>query len=707
MRRISAFFFPVRNAGKDERARAELAIITSIGAIIISIPGGLGFVAAGMPGRAAGTGLAIACSVLTLMALRLSRSVLLARAIFGISFTLLVVGNSLLSGDPSLLGWVALVSVIVVLLSDIKRALPWFAANGVVMLALTAFFLSDPTRVQMPGPGVLMVRLVFFLGMILGLMLFAAAGRDRALRALELARDEANRANALKSEFLANFSHEIRTPLNGVLGTTDGLLAGELTDEVRAQLLIIQSSGSSLLRTINDVLELSRIEAGRLDLFPVPTDVPALLSEVVELFRARATAGGLSLRLELESGHPRHVKVDDLRLRQVVQNLVGNAVKFTRTGEVVVRLARGEVSGAGVLTRISVQDTGPGIEAEAVSRLFSAFSQARPRTDRAGGSGLGLAICHQFIELMEGKLSVDSTPGKGSTFHVELTLPPSAQEQPVAAPPRQELAPPQRLKLLVVDDNEINLKVAVSLLRRLGHELVVARDGEQALEAIAEHQPDVVFMDRHMPVLDGLEATMRLRASGDGRPVVAVTASVYAEDRQRCLASGMNYFVSKPLTLQALQTALREVAGGSAPSKAGPARRILVVDDDPHVRLMTVRLLRSEGFEVMDAGDVEAAQILFELAEPGYVLVDQVLGGAEDGLHFAERLSRRCRALQVVVTSGRTPSEEQLGLLHGVGGRFLCKPYNRAGLMASLNHDDLLPLPRGGETPPAHADHEQ
>ena len=688
--RLAGVIFPATSQSEDERTHAQVVILACLGGALASGGGMIALLLAGLPARAAITSIGLLCCALTLVVLRTSRDVNTASQVLATTLTFGYGLGALRSGDPTLLGWVGIVPFCVLLMSEIKWAALWLAVSLTTIVGVSALLLRDAAHVELAPPVVLLVRLVMFLGSIFGLTLVSVLGRQRTQRSLEEARDEANRANALKSEFLASFSHEIRTPLNGVLGTADALLAGGLEPQVREALLVIQRSGSSLLRTINDVLELSRIEAGRLDLFPVATDLPSLLAEVVELFRARANASGLSLRLELAPGHPGHVTVDDLRLRQVVQNLVANAVKFTRQGAVRVRLAEGPVAAGHVLTRISVEDTGPGIEPAALERLFSAFTQARPRADRAEGAGLGLAISKQFIELMEGKLSVDTQPGRGATFTIELTLP-VADVRTTPAPPSQAPAPALRFKVLVVDDNEINLKVAVSLLTRLGHELVVARDGAQALAAVAAHQPDVVFMDCHMPGIDGLEATRRLRAAGDGRPVIALTASVYAEDQRRCREAGMNHFVSKPVTLLALQAAVREVTGGRSPMPcAAPLvdacpRRVLVVDDDPHVRRMTVRMLRAEGYEVNDAGDIEAALILFERAQPGFLLVDHVLGGEEDGLHFAARLSQRVPSLRVVVTSGRPPSVEQLATLEETGGKFLEKPYSRKLLVACMD----------------------
>lgn len=670
---------------ENEVARRQLALWCSAGSIFASGVVVTALTLAGMPERAAIGGLAAACGVFGLVVLRFDGSAQRVGQALGASMTLCYALAALGNGDPSLLGWIALAPTAVLLVSDIKAALGWFIGCGGLIIGVFAFLVSDPSRLHLPPSGVIVVRLSVFLVSVFALTLGSAYVRERTQRSLEEAHDEAKRANALKSQFLASFSHEVRTPLNGVLGTADAMLAGELAPDVREQLLIIQRSGSSLLRTIDDVLELSRVEAGRLDLFPVVTDLPRLLGEVVELFRARASSKGVAVGLALSPGHPRHVMVDDLRLRQVVQNLVSNAVKFTARGQVLVRLDGRALEGGRAVTTVSVEDTGAGISPEAVSNLFLAFTQARPRIDRAEGTGLGLAISHQFVERMGGTLTVDTAPGRGSIFKVELALALAAEGAP--NPETQRVLPPaRRLKLLVVDDNEINLTVASSLLARLGHEVGVARDGEQALSAITTHQPEVVFMDCHMPVLDGLDATRRLRSLGDKRPVIAVTASVYSEDRERCREAGMNAFVSKPVTLAALQAALAEVAGLTAPAalEKPEVERVLVVDDDPEVRRMTVRLLRAEGYEVADAGDIAAATILFERSEPNHLVVDQVLGGTEDGLQFAARLCGRTLGLHVVLTSGRSPSAEQLRSLEASGGRFLPKPYDRRALIASL-----------------------
>jgi len=278
-----------------------------------------------------------------------------------------------------LLAWLSLVPVVAMLYSTVRQALVWFVIVLACVVVEGGLLARAPELLLWVPPLQLVARLTVGIVLGFGLTVAFVVGRLRAQQQLLAVRDEARAANALKSVFLASFSHEIRTPLNGVLGTADGLLAGPLPPPVREQLLIIQRSGSSLLRTINDVLELSRVESGRVELFPVAADLPTLLAEVVDLFRARATAAGLELSLDLAPGHAGSVMVDDLRLRQVVQNLVSNAVKFTHRGHVRVTLSGARDAQGLETTRIAVIDSGPGIAPEAAARLFAVFTQARPR----------------------------------------------------------------------------------------------------------------------------------------------------------------------------------------------------------------------------------------------------------------------------------------------------------------------------------------
>ena len=681
LQRLSALVYPVDAPSDEECTRAELLILGSIvvaGAAVLMLM----LKTAGVFERVPVALPALVCCTVCLATLRLTRSLDAASTVLSASLTVTCTVAGWWFRDLTLLAWLALVPIAALLHSTARQATVWMVVDLACVLLVGGLLARQPEPLFWAPAGQLVLRLAVATVLAFSLTVSFAVGRRRAEQALLQARDEARAANALKSAFLASFSHEIRTPLNGVLGTADGLLASPLPAPVREQLLIIQRSGSSLLRTINDVLELSRIESGRVELFPVATDLQALLSEVVDLFRARATAAGLELTLDLAPGHPRHVVVDDLRLRQVVQNLVSNAVKFTQRGYVRVTL-EGQRDTEGLeVTRITVSDSGPGIAPDAAARLFSVFTQARPKTDRADGSGLGLALSRNFVELMGGTLELQTSPGHGSTFTVSLRLPPARPAEPAPMTPPLALRLP--LKVLVVDDNEVNLKVASSLVARLGHQTVTARDGAQALELIKAEQPDGVLMDCQMPVMDGFEATRALRSAGDLRPVIAVTASVYGEDQAHCREAGMNHFVSKPVSLRTLEAALRDVKPQARPAANGGKRRVLVVDDDPYVRRATVRMLRAEGYEVDDAADVEAALILFERTTPHHVLIDFVLGGEEDGLHFARRLLQGHAGLGVVVTSGAVPTGQQLAELTADGGRFLSKPYTGATLARAL-----------------------
>ncbi len=682
LHRLVALVYPVEAPSGEERTRAELLIV---GSLIVAGAASLMLVmvAIGLFARAPVALPAFLCCAACLVTLRLTRSLDAASMALSALLTITCAVAGWWFRDLTLLGWLGLVPIAALLHSTVRQATLWMVVDLVCILVIGGLLARQPEPLFWAPAGQLVMRLAIATVLAFSLTVSFAIGRRKAEQASLQARDEARAANAMKSAFLASFSHEIRTPLNGVLGTADGLLASPLPAPVREQLLIIQRSGSSLLRTINDVLELSRIESGRVELFPVATDLQALLSEVVDLFRARATAAGLELTLDLAPGHPRHVVVDDLRLRQVVQNLVSNAVKFTQRGYVRVTLEGKRDTEGLEVTRITVSDSGPGIAPDAAARLFSVFTQARPKTDRADGSGLGLALSRNFVELMGGTLELQTSPGHGSTFTVSLRLPPArpAEPTPMTPPPGLQQVP---LKVLVVDDNEINLKVATSLVTRLGHQTVTARDGAQALAVIKAEQPDVVLMDCQMPVMDGFEATRALRSTGDQRPVIAVTAPVYGEDQAHCREAGMNHFVSKPVSLRTLEAALRDVELRALPEAAGSKRRVLVVDDDPYVRRATVRMLRAEGYEVDDAADVESALILFERTTPQHVLIDFVLGGEEDGLHFARRLLQGHAGLGVVVTSGAVPTGQQLAQLTADGGRFLSKPYTGATLARAL-----------------------
>jgi PAS domain S-box-containing protein len=411
--------------------------------------------------------------------------------------------------------------------------------------------------------------------------------RHRTQLELAAARDAALDASVGKSVFLANTSHELRTPLNGILGLTEVLLGTDLDAQQHEYALAAHASGRTLLTILDDILDLAKIEAGKVQLEQVPFELAAVVERTVSPFRPLVAAAGTRLEVELDPRLPRWVLGDPTRFGQVLANLVSNAVKFTPAGSVRVLLATGRDRDGQV--QVQVADTGIGIPPETLGRLFTSFTQAAPSTARHfGGTGLGLAVSRQLAELQGGSLEAVSEDGVGSTFLFAVPLPPAAAPVTSTTTDRPEAAA-RPLRVLVAEDNLVNQLVVRTMLEQLGHVVDVVPDGAAAVAAVldGDARPDVVLMDCQMPVLDGYDATRRIRAAeppGRRVPVLGLSASAMTGDRAKGLAAGMDSYLTKPIALRDLHLALAGVEPAPDPAPqdgrhdAVPAQRPVGTD---------------------------------------------------------------------------------------------------------------------------------
>lgn len=411
---------------------------------------------------------------------------------------------------------------------------------------------------------------------------------EELVRELKLAKNLAESATKSKSDFLANMSHEIRTPMNGVLGMTAMLLETDLTDKQKIYFDTIEKSAKSLLSIINDILDFSKVESGKMSIEKIEFDMHDCINEIVTLFESSAHHQHLELNSHIARDVPQNVMADPGRIRQVLMNLVGNAVKFTEKGSITVTVSVIRRTQQSAMLFIEVSDTGIGIDAGLHEEIFTVFSQAqKSMTQQFGGTGLGLSISKQLVELMGGEIGVDSKPGEGSSFWfklpIELATGPADEQtqfrsesesvgKPADSPDEPDqpryMTPPQfNAQVLVAEDNPVNQLVASEIMKTFGIEPVIAQDGRSALELIARENFDLIFMDVRMPEMDGIEATLKIRqlekTSGSNAriPIIAFTANAMAGDREKYLEAGMDDYLSKPIELETFSELLNRWLG--------------------------------------------------------------------------------------------------------------------------------------------------
>jgi signal transduction histidine kinase/CheY-like chemotaxis protein len=577
------------------------------------------------------------------------------------------------------------------------------------------------------GHALLVLALV--LAVTLAVLAWVAVLRHRVKRQTEFIRrqlaetaalkETAEAASHAKSEFLANMSHEIRTPMNGVIGMIDLALEAELPREPTEWLNIARGSADALLTVINDILDFSKIEAGRLELEAIDFPVQIWAEETVKAFGLRAAEKGIELTCEVCEGVPECVRGDATRLRQVVTNLLGNALKFTEQGEVCLRILTGGATADGCTLHFAVSDTGIGIPAGKQRLIFEAFSQADGSTARKyGGTGLGLTISSRLVAMMGGRIWVESEPGQGSTFHFTAQVTTAA----AASLPAQEIGSLEGVSVLVVDDNATNRRILAQTLVGWGMQVALAADGPSALEqlsqAVRAGEPfRLVLTDAHMPGMDGFSLARSMReALALPQPVVMMLSSSGQKGQmERCRQNGVAVYLTKPVRRaelhSALRNALRPAAGIVRPSPDSPAAgsasvaspvralRILLAEDNAVNQLVARKLLERHGHSVAVAGNGREALELFDHDRFDLILMDvqmPEMDGFETTAALRAREAGAGRHIPIIAMTAHAMKGDEKRCLDAGMDAYVTKPIKPAVLLAVLDATCRQPALRGG-----------